>query len=371
MNVIHRNSRMGRFVGAASLWSRSSCSWSRASRSRSRSPSRSTRPSVVRCCTRTRCCTTRSALRSCRRRSPGRPTGTSTPTFKVRCSPTPVSRRVRLWAADGTLLFSTDERDKIGELRVKEDPAITAAPRARFRAVYDRAVHEGYHGRPRHPDRPVPDLRAAPRPRSDRGARCRPDRPVLRLALTAAAGPWKTAQMIFLALTVLFAALAIVSFRRRPVAVPVPAEASGFDTVVSDAPVAATAEMERHHREELAALAASEVGRGRHRRLAVRPGGRPHAPQRGSGANGRGAHHEAHCGDHGGLGCGARAAAGWRDRPLSATRPPSGRLPRNDRRPRPRARSTTPNVARRMPSCASRTWRSTRGSAAGGRGSGR
>src|SRR5207342_1772327 len=41
----------------------------------------------------------------------------------------PLVARVRLWAPDGTLLFSTatDERGKIGRLRVNEDPAITTA----------------------------------------------------------------------------------------------------------------------------------------------------------------------------------------------------------------------------------------------------
>ena len=164
--------------------------------------------------------------------------------------------RVRLWAPDGTLLFSTDERDKIGELRVNEDPAITAASEgtvsSRLTTAPFTKATTGDPGTQTDLFQTFVPLRV-------------PDRIAVLGAVqidqfydslvTAATGPWKTAQRIFLALTLLFTVLAIVSFRRRPATAAAPVEGSGFATTASDS---GTAELEQRHREALAELTASE-----------------------------------------------------------------------------------------------------------------
>lgn len=130
--------------------------------------------------------------------------------------------RVRLWGADGTLLFSTDERDKIGQLRVNEDPAIVAAAKgtvsSRLTTAPFTKATTGDPGTQTDLFQTFVPLRV-------------PDRIAVLGAVqidqfydslrTAAAGPWKKAQGIFLALMVLFAVLAFLSFRRRPAVVAV------------------------------------------------------------------------------------------------------------------------------------------------------
>jgi hypothetical protein len=125
--------------------------------------------------------------------------------------------RVRLWGADGTLLFSTDERDKIGQLRVNEDPAIVAAVKgtvsSRLTTAPFTKATTGDPGTQTDLFQTFVPLRV-------------PDRIAVLGAVqidqfydslrTAAAGPWKRAQGIFLALTLLFTVLAFFSFRRRP-----------------------------------------------------------------------------------------------------------------------------------------------------------
>ena len=169
--------------------------------------------------------------------------------------------RVRLWATDGTLLFSTDERDKIGELRAEQDPSISAAAggevSSRLTTAPFTKATTGDPGTQTELFQTFVPLRV-------------PDRIAVLGAVqidqfydslrTAAAGPWKTAQAVLLVLTALFTVLAVLSFRRRPAtsAASVPAENETDDAVSAEA-VAAYAELEQRHEESLARLASSEA----------------------------------------------------------------------------------------------------------------
>lgn len=170
--------------------------------------------------------------------------------------------RVRLWGADGTLLFSTDERDKIGQLRVNEDPAIVAAAKG---TVSSRLTTAPFTKATTGDPGTLTDLFQTFVPLRV------PDRIAVLGAVqidqfydslrTAAGGPWKRAQVILLALTVLFAVLAFLSFRRRPVGIEAEVAPTASDGV-RDAPAAAAQQelraMEQQHEVALSELSERE-----------------------------------------------------------------------------------------------------------------
>ena len=169
--------------------------------------------------------------------------------------------RVRLWATDGTLLFSTDERDKIGELRVDQDPSIVAAAggevSSRLTTAPFTKATTGDPGTQTELFQTFVPLRVPDRIAVLGAVQIDQFYDSLRIA---AAGPWKTAQAIFLALTVLFAVLAVLSFRRRPATSGAPGLVDdATDKAASARTAAAYAALEQRHEESLARLASSEA----------------------------------------------------------------------------------------------------------------
>jgi len=166
--------------------------------------------------------------------------------------------RVRLWATDGTLLFSTNERDKIGEPRVERDPSIAAAAGGEVSSRLTTApltkATTGDPGTQTELFQTFVPLRVPGRIAVLGAVQIDQFYDSLR---TAAAGPWKTAQAIFLALMALFAALAMLSFRRRPAVESTPADGSAAASSVEAA--AAYAALEQRHEETLARLSSSEA----------------------------------------------------------------------------------------------------------------
>jgi hypothetical protein len=127
--------------------------------------------------------------------------------------------RVRLWAPDGTLLFSSaaGERAKIGRLRVNQDPAITAASGGEVtsRIATSRFSTSGAEDRGTETDLfetflplRVPDGTGV------LGA-VQIDQFFDSLRSTAATGSSKTTQWMYVGLAVLFGVLTVLSIRRR------------------------------------------------------------------------------------------------------------------------------------------------------------
>ena len=146
----------------------------------------------------------------------------------------PLVARVRLWAPDGTLLFSTaaDERDKIGRLRVNEDPAITAAAggsvSSRLATATLSTSANGGHGAETDLLETFVPLRVSDR--TDVLGAVQIDQHYDSIRSRAVV-PWSAIQWVCLGLAVLFGALLVSSLRRRATDVVVePAtSASGFD----------------------------------------------------------------------------------------------------------------------------------------------
>ncbi|MEO8476746.1 MAG: hypothetical protein ABI572_06805 [Actinomycetota bacterium] len=135
--------------------------------------------------------------------------------------------RVRLWSSDGVLLFSTDDRDKIGELRVDADPAIMAADggevSSRLTTAPFTKATTGDPGTLTELFQTFVPLRVPDRVAVLGSVQIDQFYAALR---SDAAGPWKTAQAIFGAMALIAVLLAAWSFRRRPVSEPAPASGS-------------------------------------------------------------------------------------------------------------------------------------------------
>lgn len=199
-------------------------------------------------------------------------TGTSyrelTAVIQDRMLSDPQVARVRLWAPDGTLLYSSapNERDKIGRLRVNEDPAITAAAGG---AVSSRLANAPFTAA-------GSGERAVPTDLFESFVPLRvPDRTgVLGVAQidryygamrSAAAVPWWLVRWTCVGLAVLFFALALRSFRRRsPPTLASPATSPAERSTRADDAAARPAEtrdeaiaaLRAEHQDEIAALRA-------------------------------------------------------------------------------------------------------------------
>jgi hypothetical protein len=130
--------------------------------------------------------------------------------------------RLRLWGADGTLIFSTDEREKIGRLRATDDIAITSALRGvttSRRATADltpSATGAGTGASPAEVFQTFAPLRTPDR--NDIQGTVEIDQYWAPIA-DAASGSEGLWQTIFTVLAVLFGAVAALAFVRRTRAV--------------------------------------------------------------------------------------------------------------------------------------------------------
>jgi hypothetical protein len=129
--------------------------------------------------------------------------------------------RIRLWSTDGTLIFSTDDRDKIGELRSTDDAAITSALQG---AVTSRRATGDYTptttGAPAQPTelfQAFVPLRTPDRIEVQGAVELDQFWAPIDDAASGSEGFW---QIVFIVLAVLFGAVAALSFLQRTRTVP-------------------------------------------------------------------------------------------------------------------------------------------------------
>lgn len=129
----------------------------------------------------------------------------------------PTVARVRVWGADGLLLFTTDTRQRSGEIRVTDDPGINAAIEGN---TFAQSVTQPFTYATTGLEGEVTDLLQTYSPllvgdRITAAGAVQIDFLLEPLA-QASESPWRTLQLGFAFLAAVLVVLTIVSFARRP-----------------------------------------------------------------------------------------------------------------------------------------------------------
>jgi hypothetical protein len=129
----------------------------------------------------------------------------------------PTVARVRVWGADGLLLFTTDTRQRSGEIRITDDPGINAAIEGN---TFAQSVTQPFTYATTGLEGEVTDLLQTYSPllvgdRITAAGVVQIDFLLEPLA-EASESPWRDLQLAFGFLAVVFVVLTIVSFARRP-----------------------------------------------------------------------------------------------------------------------------------------------------------